>query len=104
MILNSRLGSTPLSSISTDPPLSFKFLQVMIDVDIGRWVKFLRSLFVDDLDNLPGVHRPLLCYAGENLLLSLLSVLDVELNLLHGIRHNRTVAGVDDSGSQLQDL
>ena len=76
----------------------------MIDVDIGRWVKFLRSLFVDDLDNLPGVHRPRLCYAGENLLLSLLSVLDVELNLLHGIRHNRTVARIDDPRSQLQDL
>ena len=76
----------------------------MIDIDIGRWVKFLRSLFVDDLDNLPGVHRPRLCYAGENLLLSLLSVLDVELNLLHWIRHNWTMAGIDDPGAQLQDL
>ena len=76
----------------------------MIDVDIGSGVKFLRSLFVDDLDNLPGVHRPLLCYAGENLLLSLLSVLDVELDLLHRIRHNRTMAGIDHAGSQLQDL
>ena len=76
----------------------------MIDVDIGGGVEFLRSLFVDDLDNLPGVHRSCLCYAGENLFLPLLSVLDVELDLLHGIRHNWTVAGIDHSGSQLQDL
>ena len=76
----------------------------MIDVDIGSGVKFHRSLFVDDLDNLPGVHRSCLCYAGENLFLSLLSVLDVELDLLHGVRHYRTMAGIDHAGSQLQDL
>ena len=56
-ILNSRLESSPPITVSGDPPLSLKFLQVMIDVDIGSCVKPLRSLFVDDLDNLPRVQR-----------------------------------------------
>ena len=76
----------------------------MIDVDIGSCVKPLRSLFVDDLDNLPGVQWSCLGDAGENLLLSLQPVLDVELDFLHGIRHDRTMAGINHAGSQLQDL